>query len=144
MSQSDVIDILKFAIPLFGAAVAWLWNERWRRLADEYQRKEQKYTLLIESAEGFSEQASSTPEGKVLKTQFLLELKKCWLYCPDDVIKAANRWLDLMHTGVGSTNDARKSALSEFMVAVRKDLLSRKPVKRTNLTPADFRHVRAT
>jgi hypothetical protein len=144
MGQADFIDLLKFAIPLLGAAIAWLWNERWRRLTDEYQRKEQKYTSLIEAAEGFYAQASGTPEGKNLKTQFLLELKKCWLYCPDDVIKSANRWLDLMHEGAGSTNEARKAALGEFMVAVRKDLLSRKPVRRTDLTAADFKHVRAT
>ena len=144
MDQSDVIDLLKFAIPLLGAAIAWLWNERRRRLADEYQRKEQKYTSLIEAAEGFYVQASGTPEGKNLMTQFLLELKKCWLYCPDDVIRAANRWLDLMHEGVGSSNDARKSALGEFMVAVRKDLLSRRPVKNTDLTAADFKQLRAS
>jgi len=41
--------------------------------------------------------------------------------------------------------DAEKEkAVGEFMLAVRMDLLNRKPVRRTSLRSDDFKHLRAT
>lgn len=48
-----ILDFLKFFLPLGGAAFAWYWNERSKRINEVYVRKEQKYTNLIESLEGF-------------------------------------------------------------------------------------------
>jgi Pyruvate/2-oxoacid:ferredoxin oxidoreductase delta subunit len=140
----ELVDLLKFVVPLLGAAVAWLWNERRRRSADEYQRKEQKYSVLIEAAEGFYTHMAGVEEAKHLKETFLLELRKCWLYCPDEVIYAANRWMDLQMVESNSTNEQRLAAVADFIATIRRDLLSRKPVKRTRLTASDYRHMRVT
>jgi hypothetical protein len=138
--NADLIDALKFSVPLIGAAVAWLWNERRRRIADEYERKEQRYTSLVEAADGFYVHMSNADAGRQLKAQFLSEIKKCWLYCPDEVIRAAYLILDLAKTGANSTDEQRLKAMGEFMVAIRKDLLARRPVRKTSLVASDFRH----
>lgn len=142
MTIIDIFDALKFAIPLLGAAFAWLWNERRRRAADEYERKEKKYSVLIESAEGFYVHLTDPAQSKQLKETFLAEFRKCWLYCPDEVILAANAWLEMQKEGVASTNEQRLHAIGKFMLAVRRDLLMRKPVRRTTLIPADYKHLR--
>lgn len=137
-----LLDFLKFFVPLAGAAIAWFANERQKRSADEYTRKERKYGALIDALQGFYVSAS-TEEGRILKERFLSELNKCWLYCPDDVIQKAYAFLDTVHIETKSSDDAKEKAAGEFMLSVRQDLLSRKPVRYTSLTSRDFRHLTA-
>lgn len=144
MDTALVSDFLKFFLPLAGAALAWFLNERSKRAAEEYERKEKKYAALIDALQGFYVSGGGQDKGRELKAQFLLELNKCWLYCPDDVIRSAYAFLENVHTGSQSSGEDNERAVGELMVAIRKDLLSRKPVRATTMTARDFKHLRAS
>jgi hypothetical protein len=142
MDWSATLDFLKFFLPLAGAAFAWFWNERSRRISDEYERKEQKYAVLIECLQGFYSHVSGGQRGRELKAQFLSELNKCWLYCPDEVIGKAYAFLEKVHTDGQYPDEMKERAVGELILAIRIDLLSRKPVRKTKLSPSDFKHLR--
>jgi hypothetical protein len=151
MEQFLSIGFLKFFLPLLGAIFAWFWtifawfwNEQWKRAADEYVRKEKQYEALVDSLAGFYKRATELPEDRELKGRFLQELNKCWLYCPDEVIKKAYAFLATVQTGKVHTDAEKERALGEFMVAIRRDLLSRRRSKATRLTASDFKHLRPT
>jgi hypothetical protein len=136
-----VLDFLKFFLPLLGAALAWFMNERRKRAAEEYERKEKKYSALIDSLQGFYVTAQGN-KAQELKAQFLGELNKCWLYCPDDVIRKAYAFLATVHTGANASSDVKERAVGDFILAIRNDLLSRRSVRSTALTAQDFKHLR--
>jgi len=138
-----LLDSLKFFVPLVGAVLAWFWNERRKRVAEEYERKAEKYAALVDSLQGFYV-GISEEDGRRLKARFLQELNKCWLYCPDEVIKKAYAFLDTAHTKAQHGDEAKERAVGELMLAIRRDLLARKPVRTTALTIKDFRHLKAT
>jgi len=142
MAISIMLDFLKFFLPLAGAAVAWVLNERGKRIADEYNRKEQKYTALIESLQGFYSHMAGKPRGHELKEQFLFELNKCWLYCPDEVIRKAYSFLEKVHTDGKYSDEIKERSVGELILAIRQDLLSRQPVRATTLTSANFKHLK--
>ena len=132
------VDFWEFALPLLGAILAWYINEWRKRLADQYQRKEANYKELLRSVRGFYVGASNADE---LRREFLNQLSIAWLYCPDDVIKKGYAFLDTVSTERISSEIEKELALGAFVAATRSDLLSRKLVKKTKLTPADFRHL---
>ena len=80
---------------------------------------------------------------KELRLKFLDQLNICWLYCPDDVIKKAYEFLDTIQANKIQNDATKENALGEFILAIRKDLLSRKLVTRTELLPSEFRHLGA-
>ena len=131
-------DFLKIFIPFIGAIIAWCANEWRKRLWEEYRRKEEKYQLLLKSLKGFYTSASPE-EAKVLKQSFLEQVNLCWLYCPDEVIKKAYVFLSCVHTNIRCTDEEKEKALGELVLAIRKDLLSRKMVRKTELKPEDFK-----
>lgn len=138
----DSLDFLKFFLPLAGAAVAWFWNERRKRIAEEYERKEAKYAALIDSLQGFYVDAANTDTGRKLKAKFLTELNKSWLYCSDKVIKDAYAFLETVHTGAESTAAEKEEAVGQLVLSIREDLVSRKRVRTTNLSVKDFKHLK--
>jgi len=79
-------DFLKLFLPCVSAVIAWFLNERQKRATEEYVRKERRYEALIDALGGFYVGTSEKPEGRELKSRFLAELNKAWLYCPDTVI----------------------------------------------------------
>lgn len=83
--MTGLVEILKFFLPLAGAAIAWLYDQGQRRTLDQYQRKETQYRELLLSVRGFY---TGTQDTK-LKQAFLDQVNLCWLYCPDDVIRKA-------------------------------------------------------
>lgn len=132
------VEFWKFSAPLFGAVIAWFVNE-WRKLASEqYQRKEESYKELIQCLKGFY---IGIENSNKLKIEFLNQLNRCWLYCPDDVIKKGYAFLNTVHESNSSTDEVKEKAMGEFIVAIRKDLLSRKLVKSTKLNSSDFKHL---
>ena len=144
--MEETLDILlsvhywKFALPLFGAIIAWFANEWRKRLMEQYQRKEASYKNLVRSLRGFYEDDFSEEK----RAEFLDELNQCWLYCPDDVITRGYRFLDTVHTQQVSTDQVKEKAMGEFIAAIRRDLLSRKLVRKTTLTHDDFRRFTVT
>jgi len=139
--MSDVItsvDFLKFAAPRFGAVVAWFVNEWRKRVWEQYQRKEESYRELLRCLKGFYIGASNANE---LKAEFLSQLNRCWLYCPDEVILKGYAFLNTVHTANISTDEVKEKAMGNFVASIRNDLLSRKLVKSTKLTGKDFKHL---
>jgi len=140
-----LIDTLGWGtISLIGAIIislmTWYLNERSKRIYEEYKRKEEKYSKLIRSLKGFY--ISSL--DKELRDEFLNQLNLCWMYCPDEVIIKAYNFLSTVHTDKKFTDKEREEALGEFMLAIRKDLIKRKPLKKTTLRSEDFKHLKAT
>ena len=142
--EQETVNIL---IPVIGAVIAfvsavvtWYLNERSKRIYEEYRRKEEKYSELIRSLRGFYVDSFN----KEQITEFLNQLNLCWIYCPDEVIHKAYNFLSKVHTNQKYSNEEKEKAVGELMLAIRKDLISRKPLKKTNLKPEDFRHLKAT
>ncbi len=143
MSELLSSDFLQISLPVVGAIIAWFANEWRKRLWEEYQRKEEKYKALLESLEGFYTSVDPSEANK-LRQAFLNHLNLCWLYCPDNVIKKAYEFLSCVHTDGRCTDDQKEKALGEFVLAIRKDLLSRKIVKKTSLKSSDFKIYKST
>lgn len=138
------MDFLKIFIPLVGAVVAWFANERRKRMWEEYKRKEDRYQELIMSLKGFYLSSWTPEESKEHKNHFIDQLNLCWMYCPDDVIKKAYAFIDTVHTGKKSTDQIKEKALGEFILSIRKDLISRRILSGTSLKPEDFRNLTST
>lgn len=66
------------------------------------------------------------------------------MYCPDEVINKVYNFLSMVATVQKYSDEEKEKAVGEFMLAIRKDLIRRKPMKKTNLKPEDFKHLRAT
>ena len=132
------VPLLVALLSLLGTVGTLAYNARAARLHENYKRKEERYSNLVKSLSGFH--VGGTKEDK---TRFLNELDLCWLYCSDDVIRSAYAFLGKVHTGAESAEEDKTKALGAFMVAVRKDLLSRSSTVRTNLTAQDFKVLRA-
>ncbi|MES2229626.1 MAG: hypothetical protein V4540_17935 [Pseudomonadota bacterium] len=130
-------DFWKFALPLLGAVVAWFTNEWRKRVADQYQRKEANYKELVRSLRGFYVGAANADE---LKLEFLNQLNISWLYCPDEVIQKGYAFLETVHAREAKSDEEKQLAFGAFVAAIRKDLLSRSLVHRTQLSAADFKH----
>lgn len=136
-------DFLKFVIPLFGGVLAWFLNESKKRSWEEYNKKEASYRELLLALKGFYEGGDGVI-CKDLKNKFIDQLNLCWLYCPDDVILAGNDFLLSLHTGEKKTYEERRQAASKLILLIRKDLLSRRIVRRTGLKIEDFRLLSST
>lgn len=140
-------ETLNILIPVIGGVfaliislVTWYLNERSKRIYEEYKRKEEKYSELIRSLRGFYSNSAS----KEQKTKFLNQLNLCWMYCPDEVINKVYNFLSMVATVQKYSDEEKEKAVGEFMLAIRKDLIRKKPMKKTNLKPEDFKHLRAT
>ena len=134
------VDFWKFVVPLTGAVIAWFLNEWRKRIWEQYQRKEDQYKKLIRCLQGFYVKTGN-PE---LKAEFLQQLNICWLYCPDEVLRKAYAFLDSVHTDRIKSEETKEEAMNEFILSIRKDMLSRRLVKKTELEQKDFRHLKAT
>lgn len=138
------MDSLKFFLPLIGAVIAWFVNEWRKRSWEEYQRKEDRYQELIKSLKGFYLASWTLEESKFHKNNFIDQLNLCWMYCPDDVILKAYGFLDTVHASQKSSDEVKEKALGELILAIRKDLISRKIVSNTTLKPENFRVLTST
>ncbi len=129
--------ILPIVIPFVSSVIIWFFNERSKRMHENYKRKEKRYLELIKSLKGFY--VNSLDEN--LRGNFLDQLNQCWLYAPDDILKKAYEFLETVKTGEKKYSEEEKEkVLGELILALRKDLLTHKLPKRTNLTSKDFKN----
>lgn len=126
---------LAVLVPLLSAVVAWFVNERSKRAWEEYTRKEQHYSALLHALRGFYQSSGS----KEQRDEFLVQVNFCWLYCPDNVIRKAYTFLDSVRESSPTGPVEGQAALGELVVAIRRDMLSRRIVKSTELRADDFR-----
>ena len=141
MEQAKVnilIPIIGTILTLIVGFITWYENERSKRIYEEYKRKEEKYSKLIRSLRGFYIDLIS----KEKKEEFLNQLNLCWMYCPDEVIRKAYKFLLTVHTVNKYLDDEKEKAVGKFILAIRKDLINRKLMRKTELEPEDFKHLR--
>ena len=137
-----VIPVAGVVVPLAVGILLWWLNERSKLNWEKHIRKEDRYRGFLESIHGFyitSQNEEITSQNKERKDKFLQDLKLAWLYCPDDVIKAGNAFLETVATGTRYSNEEKERTLAEFVIACRRDLHGE-----TELTVEDHRIWRST
>jgi hypothetical protein len=134
-------DFLKIAVPAAGAIVAWYFNERSKVRSEQLQRKEERYRELLRCLKGFYVGS----QDAALKREFIDQSKLCWLYAPDDVVRKVNAFFRAIHTErvPPATDEEKERALAELVLAIRKDMLRRKIIRRTRLSPLDWKSFNA-
>ena len=133
------LEVWQITVPLLVAVVAWILNESGKRSWEQYQRNEERYKQLLLSLRGYY----VASEDLEKRQEFLDQVNLCWLYSPDNVIRKAYSFLDTVKTGAAATDADREQAAAELFVAIRKDLLPRRPWRfwrKTQLDVADVRH----
>lgn len=142
--------ILVLIAPLIVGIMAWYLNERSKRIYEEYKRKEARYSKLIECLRGFyidEYYGGNKNESVELREEFLKQVNLSLMYCPDEVIDKANSFLDAVYDkrpSDANKEEMAKKALREFMVAMRKDLIKRKTLKKTKVKPEDVKLLTAS
>ena len=138
-------DILKVSIPVLAVVVGWAFNEHSKRRSEGYNKKEDRYRFLLESMKGFYS-STERNEAKKYKDMFVENLSVAWLYCPDSIIKACCKFLDLVSVGANADDAEKELALAKVVELMRKDLLGHKFWfwKRTKLDASHYRHLRST
>lgn len=130
-----LVAIIGTIATIIAAIVVWWLNEKDKRTYEDFRRREEKYAKLISSLKGFYSGSFNAEEI----TEFVNQLNLCWMYCPDTVIKKAYYFLSLLESG--ADKKAVERAVGDFILSVRKDILSGSAEKHTNLKPEDFRHI---
>lgn len=132
----DWIPVLVVLATVIPSITVWYLNEASKRTEEDFRRKEDRYTALIESFPGFMTGA----EDRTKQDEFMRQLRLCWLYCPDEVIKKGQEFLikSLAEHKEQFTPEERTMVLRELMLVIRKDLIGRRRVKETNLRPGDY------
>jgi len=134
----------KFFLGAIGAVGAWLWSVyTWRknqvveRAQKEYQRKEQLYREMLKSIAVFYKGANQSAGA----SSFLEQYRLAWLYAPDDVIRAIEKFLLTQKPDVPADQKDQlgQKALAELVATVRSDLFATAKLP-TALTVADFGH----
>ena len=131
---------LSLGVPLAAAVVAWVTNEFRKSSLAEREQREERYRRILEVSRGFYEGAQSAE----LKSAFLHEMALSWLYCPDSVIRAMYGFIDAVRVGSTTTAEHRERAFQELVLAMRRDLWSVWPIRRTKLRPSDYRLLKST
>jgi Pyruvate/2-oxoacid:ferredoxin oxidoreductase delta subunit len=143
MEQSTIemlIQVGGAVIALVAGLITLFINERNKRSEQEYKRKEERYIELVNALRGFYIDSFDKEKTE----NFLRQVNLCWLYCPDEVIQTAYKFLMMVHTGQKQQDADKEKAVGEFILAIRMDLIGRKPVKSTSLKSEDFKHFGAT
>lgn len=123
------------AVALVGAGATYLLSEQAKRRERAWLRLEERYTRLTRALPSFYE--NGRPDDR---QAFIAEWYQGWLYCPDDIVLAGNRFLDAVKQGHGEQEDKeRLGSFEDFVIALRRQMRGS-----TRLTGADFRIVSAT
>ena len=130
-----LVAIIGTIATIIAAIVVWLLNEREKRAYEDYKQREEKYAKLVSSLKGFYSGSFNAEEI----TEFVNQLNLCWMYCPDGVIKKAYYFLSLLEKG--ADRKTMEKAIGDFILSIRKDILSGGTAKHTELKPEDFRHI---
>lgn len=119
------------------------FGKHWERQDRNRVEKAERYSKLLQCVVGFTEGLDKTDSNRAreLKSEFLQEVNLIWLYCPDNVIRKTYAFLDTVHEGKAkpATDKEKETALAEFVLALRKDMLDYEFPKATSLRPCDFK-----
>jgi hypothetical protein len=140
MHADNAGDLTAIALPLAAGLVAWVANEWRKRAAHEREGREERYKQLLDSLSAFYVGVNDPTN----RATFIHQISLCWLYCPDSVIRAGYAFLDKVQTGSQTTPEESKNAFNALVLAMRKDLWSVWPFRRTKLSAAEFRHYKVS
>ena len=131
-----VEDILKYwAVlgPILGGVVMWLLNQRSKWKWEKHIRKEERYVGFLDSLTGFYVGSESGEK----KTEFIRQWRLAWLYCPDEVIRLGNDFLDTVKVKKEkSTDEEKETALANLVLELRRDMVGK---VKTCLNIADYK-----
>lgn len=98
---SAIAIIVAAVIGIFVYFVKWQLEKR----SLEYKRKEERYTGMLKSMQGFYKDIGN----KDAKQKFINEFNLAWLYASDDVIRAVNKFFNTIKAeGVKSSDNLSK------------------------------------
>jgi len=132
----DIKDILLITLPILSAIIGsyltYFLTNKSKQQEAIIRFKEEKYTNLIISLQGFLGKTASTE----IQRKFFEEKYKSWLYSSDDVIRSVNNLVDFFvkqpSINIDSTTD---ELIGKIILSMRKDLLHQ-----TKLKSKDFRY----
>ncbi|MGB8656674.1 MAG: hypothetical protein WCE90_02685 [Candidatus Zixiibacteriota bacterium] len=128
-------EIIIIVVTAMSGFITWRLNEQSKLSYENYVRREQRFDALVSCIHGFAEQT----DNKEMRDKFIKELDLSWLYCSDEVILQAYKFLESVMKDSRATEEQQQKALGELMLAIRKDLIENKRLNKTNLKPSDFR-----
>ena len=136
MAYAIIVACISAVVTIF----IWAFEQREKRIYEQYKRKEERYSNLIVALKGFY----LSSRNQDLVYEFLNQVNLCWLYCPDEIIIKAYNFLSKVQTSEKYADEIKEQAVGELIIAIRKDLIARKPLKKTELNAKNFKHLRAT
>jgi len=136
----DWTQVTVVAVTLVAGFMTWVLNERSKRRFEDYTRREARYVELVNSIRGFHVETGS----RETKERFLTELELLWLYGSDEVIRAGYGFVDKVKTGRTTSDEDKALAVGILVLAIRKDLIRRAPLRRTGLAASEFEILEAT
>jgi hypothetical protein len=90
------------------AAVAWIYQRAW----DRQQVRIERYQAILDYLPGFTRDNLDTDQ----MNKALVEIRRLWLFAPDDVIKAANEFITAVLLG-----HSKRPPLTKLVLAMRRD-----------------------
>lgn len=131
-------------IGILGSVTGWIYNEIQKRKLKLLLEKEKRYENIIRLLRNLGEAGANSDKGN----EFIVEIQLCWMYCPDEVIKKGNQFLDSMNPKIGEKSQEDIDRIKgEFILELRKDLIKmnksifRFLLNNTKLDSQDFRDV---
>ncbi len=124
-------------VPALIAIWTWYAAETSKIEWEQRKGKEQSYQELLKASYGFYENVNDDKR----KEAFVVQVRVCWLYAPDNVIRQAYAFLNSVQTGYLQNKVEQKQKMDELILLIRKDMLFGKMVTKTELKAADFQHL---
>lgn len=95
----------------------WIYNEYQQRTLDQYASKEQKYQVMLRSADALLYEDFRHPEIQNLVYNFIKEFQVCYLYVPDNVIRAGHEFLKSFEELLEEPEEILSNELKETLSA---------------------------
>jgi hypothetical protein len=89
-------------------AVAWIYQRAW----DRQQIRIERYQAILDRLPGFTQ--DNLDPNQI--DEALKEIRRLWLFAPNDVVRAANGFVQAVETG-----ESKRNTLGKLVIAMRRD-----------------------
>ena len=89
-------------------AVAWIYQRAW----DRQQIRIERYQAILDRLPGFTQ--DNLDPNQI--DEALKEIRRLWLFAPNDVVRAANAFVQAVETG-----ESKRNTLGKLVIAMRRD-----------------------
>jgi hypothetical protein len=111
---------------IVGVALGWFLQEWSRRRQGSFEWREAHYGALMAALSAFYERpvtpGRSRPGTFEAREAFLEQYRRAWLFAPDEVLDAADEFLEAVRTDASVDEATRGRRAKAFVIAKRKDL----------------------